>query len=223
MKPIVVLIVDDQHLIREGISSLLKFQDEISVAGVATDGKDAIDKYRLYKPDVILMDIRMPVMDGITAAEKILGEGNSCKILMLTTFDDEEYILKSLNAGASGYLMKDTPIDDLTRAIIQTFNGTFQIAPEVMKKMLTKVNSSSPEDLENKKELDFIYNDFSHREREVLKHLARGLTNREIAKVLFLSEGTIKNYVSSLLTGLNLKDRTKAALTAIRAGWDKDL
>lgn len=223
MNPIKVLIVDDQQLIREGISSLLKIQENIAVVGVATDGRDALDKYKLYKPDVILMDIRMPVMDGITAAEKILGEGNPCKILMLTTFDDEEYILKSLNAGVSGYLMKDTPIEDLTRAIIQTFNGTFQIAPEVMKKMLNKVNSSSPEKLEDKDELDIIYKNFSEREKEVLRHLARGLSNREIAKVLFLSEGTVKNYVSSILTGLNLKDRTKAALTAIKAGWDKEL
>lgn len=222
MNPIKVLIVDDQHLIREGISSLLKFQNDISVAGVASNGKEAIEKCRLYQPDVILMDIRMPVMDGIRAAEKIIGEGNPCKILMLTTFDDEEYIFKSLNAGASGYLMKDTPIDDLSRAIVQTYNGTFQLAPEVMKKMLAKYNSQSSGDLQEKYELDLIFNDFSDREKEVLKHLARGSTNKEIANLLFLSEGTVKNYVSSILTGLNLKDRTKAALTAIKVGWDKD-
>lgn len=222
MIPIKVLIADDQQLIRDGIGSLLKIQEEVIVSGVASDGRDAIEKFRQYKPDVILMDIRMPVMDGITAAEKILGEGTPCRILMLTTFDDEEYILKSLKAGASGYLMKDTPIEDLTRAIIQTYNGTFQLAPGVMKKMLDKFNSQSPEDLQEQNELDLIYNAFSDREKEVLKHLGRGLTNKEIANILFLSEGTIKNYVSSILNGLSLKDRTKAALTAIKAGWDKD-
>jgi DNA-binding NarL/FixJ family response regulator len=222
MNPVKVLIVDDQHLIREGLSSLLKFHKEVSVAAVASDGKDAIEKYKKYKPDVILMDIRMPVMDGITAAEKILAEGDYCKILMLTTFDDEEYILKSLKAGAVGYLMKDIPIEDLTRAIIQTYNGTFQLAPGVMEKLLSNYKSQEPEDSSQQEALELIYRSFSEREKEVVKLLGRGLNNREIADILFLSEGTVKNYVSSILTGLNLKDRTKAALTAIKAGWDKD-
>lgn len=222
MIPVKVLIVDDQQLIREGISSLLKLQKEIEVLGTASNGEEAIEKYRTTKPDVILMDIRMPVMDGITATEKIHSESHLCKILMLTTFDDEEYILKSLRVGALGYLMKDIPIEDLTRAIIQTYNGTFQLAPEVMKRLLGNINNSSFNDEAGEYDYKMIYNELSTREKEVLKLLARGMTNKEIAANILLSEGTVKNYVSSILTALDLKDRTKAALIAVKAGWDRE-
>lgn len=219
MTRVKVLIVDDQQLVRDGISSLLHLQEEIEVVGTATHGQEAIDKTAILHPQVILMDIRMPIMDGITATEKILQSGEACKILMLTTFDDEEYIIKSLKAGALGYLMKDIPIGELSRAVLQAHKGTYQLAPGVMTTLLEKINSTKENP--NHSEFTQIYMDFSLREREVIVKLSQGMNNREIASALFLSEGTVKNYVSVILSALDLRDRTKAALIAIQEGWDK--
>ncbi len=222
MKPVKVLIVDDQQLIREGISSLLILQKGIDVVGTATNGAEAVELYKTIKPDVILMDIRMPIMDGIRATEKILTSSPSCNILMLTTFDDEEYIIKSLKAGAKGYMMKDIPIEDLTRAIIQVDNGTFQLAPTVMEKLLEKLDAENEEKEPIDSEIEKCLINLTEREKDVLKLIAQGLTNREIAARLFLSEGTVKNYVSAILNSMNLRDRTQAALIAIKARWDKE-
>ncbi len=235
MTPIRVLIVDDQHLVRDGIASLLKLQEGIDVVGTAENGRVSIALEREHAPDVVLMDIRMPVMDGITAVEELRRTGSTTRILMLTTFDDEEYVVKSLRAGANGYLMKDLPPDDLARAITQVHTGTYQIAPGVMDSLLNRMGDTDIQsvpggrdgiatgsvDVAMTPEIERMWNGLSDRERDVLRLLGRGATNSEIAKEVHLSPGTVKNYVSEILTALDLRDRTQAALLAVKYGWDR--
>jgi len=226
MDRIRVLVVDDQQLVREGIASLLALQPEIEVVGTAANGRDGLEAERELAPDVILMDIRMPMMDGITAVERLRARDSRARILMLTTFDDEEYVIKSLRAGAAGYLMKDLPTEDLSRAILQVWNGTYQLAPGVMGTLLQNLSESQRDEpgiapRNTDPETQRIWDQFSVREREILRLLGQGATNREIADRIHLSEGTVKNYVSDILTSLDLRDRTQAALLAVRNGWDR--
>lgn len=231
MTPIRVLIVDDQHLVRDGIASLLTLQEGIEVVGTAENGRIALVMEKEHAPDVVLMDIRMPVMDGITAVEEIRRVGSTTRILMLTTFDDDEYIFKSLRAGANGYLMKDLPTEDLARAIVQVHTGTYQLAPGVMASLLSRIREDDIADggidgdrgapIAMDPDIQRMWNGLSDRERDVLRLLGRGATNSEIAKEVHLSPGTVKNYVSEILTALNLRDRTQAALLAVRYGWDR--
>ena len=213
-----VLVVDDQRLIREGIASLLSLQEGISVSGTAENGKDAVGISMELQPDVVLMDIRMPVMDGIAAAEEILKKGYCSKIIMLTTFDDDEYILKSLKAGAVGYLLKDIPEKDLAQAVKLAYQGVYQLSPSAAGKLVGNINRENNDISESDSDNIEIIKTLSEREKDVLAEIADGLTNREIAEKLFLSEGTVKNYVSNILTALDLRDRTQAALTAYRLG-----
>jgi DNA-binding NarL/FixJ family response regulator len=233
MTPIRVLIVDDQHLVRDGIASLLALQQGIAVVGTAENGRVAVSVVKEQAPDVVLMDIRMPVMDGITAVEEIRRAGSTTRILMLTTFDDEEYVVKSLRAGANGYLMKDLPTEDLARAIAQVYAGTYQIAPGVIDSLLNRVGDGVGGDTSHEDttaqgsgapidpEVQRMWQGLSDRERDVLRLLGRGATNGEIAKEVHLSPGTVKNYVSEILTALELRDRTQAALLAVKYGWDR--
>ena len=217
-----LLIVDDQILIRDGIASLLSLQKNITVAGTASNGREAVDKAESLRPDVILMDIRMPVMDGIAATEKIIKAGYCSRIIMLTTFDDDEYIIKSLKAGAVGYLLKDIPDTQLAQSVKLAHQGIFQLADSAAGKLVGNINNSavkiSGSLSEEENELLEIINNMPERERDVLSEIATGLTNREIADKIFLSEGTVKNYVSNILTALDLRDRTQAALLAYRLG-----
>ena len=223
MKKIKVLVADDQLLVREGIVSVLKLREELEICAVAGDGRDAVHKTQESSPDVVLMDIRMPGMDGITAVQTLFKQGYSGKVIMLTTFDDEEYILKSLQAGALGYLMKDLPPDDLTRAIVQAYNGTFQVAPTVMNRLMDKVGrSGKAAEEDGHSVMRELAGNLSGREKEILSLLAAGASNKEIADELNLSEGTIKNYVSGILNALGLRDRTQAALMAVKLGLNRD-
>jgi DNA-binding NarL/FixJ family response regulator len=223
MDRIKVLVADDQLLVREGIVSLLKLRKEIEVCAVAEDGRDAVHKTLECSPDVVLMDIRMPVMDGISAVQTLFKQGYPGKVIMLTTFDDEEYILKSLQAGALGYLMKDLPPEDLVRAIQQAYNGTFQVAPAVMSRLMDRVGRSGTAAREDENSVvRELAGNLSSREKEILSLIAGGASNREIADELGLSEGTVKNYVSGILNALGLRDRTQAALTAIKLGLNRD-
>ena len=216
--PVHVLVVDDQQLIRDGIASLLSIQEGIEVVGTAADGQEAIEQALKLSPDVILMDIRMPVMDGIAATEQIRRQLPDCQVLMLTTFDDDEYIVKALLAGASGYLLKDIPAQDLAQAIQLIHKGIYQLEPSIAGKLVgalssthdfpdksTKVSSSLTTE---------ICPDLTERELEVLRLIATGATNREIAEELVISEGTVKNHVSNILNCLGLRDRTQAAIYA---------
>jgi DNA-binding NarL/FixJ family response regulator len=211
-----VTIVDDQPLVRDGIASLLSLQKELEVSCTFSNGREAIEGLMKNPTDVVLMDIRMPGMDGITVTEKLITGGFTGRILMLTTFDDEEYIVKALRAGAVGYLLKDIPIEDLTRAVIQAHQGIWQLSGGIMAclvgKLTTMQEKSELLEPETRRQIESM----NERERDILRLIGEGLTNREIGIQLNLSEGTIKNYVSEILLTLGLRDRMQAAIIAWR-------
>lgn len=218
-----VLVVDDQQLMRDGISSLLSIQEGIEVVGTATNGQEAIEQALALTPDVILMDVRMPVMNGISATEQIRRQLPTCQVLMLTTFDDEEDIVKALIAGANGYLLKDIPAQDLAQAVRLAHRGIYQIEPSIASKLvgvLVKQAGSgpaapaAPAKKEDSAQAVAAQFDLTEREMEVLQLIATGATNREIAEELVVSEGTVKNHVSNILSRLGLRDRTQAAIFA---------
>ncbi|MDC7227571.1 MAG: response regulator transcription factor [Spirochaetales bacterium] len=222
MAAIKVLIVDDQTLIRDGLSSLLSIRPEIDVVGTAGNGRDAVIESAELEPDVILMDIRMPVMDGITALKKIKDRNPGVRVIMLTTFDDEEYVVKSLKAGAEGYLLKDIPTDDLVRALQQVYRGTFQAAGAVISRLAAIINEGAPGGEAGVPELEELrgcYNELSDREKAIFQDLGSGMTNREIAYHLNLTEGTVKNYMTNILAGFDMRDRTQLALLAYKLGY----
>ena len=213
-----VLLVDDQALVRAGFRMILDAETEIQVVGEATDGRDAIDQARALRPDVVLMDIRMPELDGLEATRRILaavdGDGGP-KILMLTTFDLDEYVYEALRAGASGFLLKDTPPEQLVAAIHVIAEGDALLSPAVTKRVIGEfVRGGGP-----KPEAQFPrLEDLTAREQEVLKLIARGLSNAEIAKELFVSETTVKTHVARILMKLGLRDRVQAVVLAYEAG-----
>lgn len=206
-----VLLADDQRLIRDGIASLLTIQSGLEIVGTAVNGEDALQLALELKPDVILMDIRMPEMDGIEATTQLLQRLPDCRVLMLTTFDDEEYIVKALRAGAVGYLLKDLPPADLAQAVRLAHAGIFQLDPSVAGKLVGAIDTASTPKNSSSTTDTF---DLSLREREVLKLLASGATNQEIADELIISLGTVKNHVSNILGRLGLRDRVQAAIFA---------
>ena len=211
-----ILIVDDQALVREGIASLLAIQPGLEVTGTAENGQGAIQFVRDNSVDVILMDIRMPVLDGISAVQMILKDHPDQIIIMLTTLEDDEYIVKSLKSGAKGYLLKDMDAKDLGNAVRSASRGVFQLAPSVAGRLI---------DIRGAKE-QFIQHDenaknlaeLTPREMDVLKLIATGATNKEIARQLYLSEGTVKNIVSNIFSCLGTRDRVQTAIIAIRNG-----
>ncbi|MBL7260695.1 response regulator [Paractinoplanes lichenicola] len=209
MTTVRVLVVDDQALIREGIASLLGLEDGIVVVGTAADGRAAVELAAETTPDVVLMDVRMPVLDGVRAAEILRERLPSCRVLMLTTFDDEEYVLSALRAGALGYLLKNLPARELAQAVRLAHAGVGQHDASVLRRLASALDRPSP---------TAARPDLTDRELEVLSRIARGATNREIAAQLFVSEGTVKNHVSHILSRLGLRDRTQAALYARENG-----
>jgi DNA-binding NarL/FixJ family response regulator len=210
-----VLVVDDQQLMRDGLASLLSIQEGIEVVGTAANGQEAAERAEALSPDVVLMDIRMPVLDGIAATAQVRRR-LSCQVLMLTTFDDEEYIVKALMAGACGYLLKDIPAQDLAQAIRLAHRGIYQLDPSIAGKLVgTLAGTARPgEKTPPPSTADGDLSVLTEREIEVLQLIAIGATNREIAQELVISEGTVKNHVSNILTGLGLRDRTQAAIYA---------
>lgn len=221
MKPIKVLIVDDQTLIRDGLSSLLSFRTEVEVVGTAENGLSAVTGSLELKPDIILMDIRMPVMDGITALKKIKEKQTTIRVIMLTTFDDQDYIVKSLKAGAEGYLLKDTPIENLVRALQQVNSGTFQATEAIVTRLATILEAKQPTKIDTSAQ-DIIkecYEKLSEREKKIFEYLGHGMTNKEIAKKMDLTEGTVKNYMTNILASFDKRDRTQLALLAYKLGY----
>ena len=201
-----VLVVDDQQLIRESIAALLDIQPGVRVVGMAADGRDAVDRALALEPDVVLMDVRMPVLDGVSATLELGARLPACKVVMLTTFDDEEYVVQALRAGASGYLLKDRPAAELAAAVRLASSGVVQFDPAAAARLanaLAPSTAAPPPDVP-----------LTAREVEVLRLVAAGLNNREIAGRLYLSEGTVKNHVSRILDRLGLRDRTQAAIYA---------
>ena len=211
-----VMVVDDQALVREGIASLLAIQPGIKVVGTAQDGAQALEIFSEIEPDVILMDIRMPVMDGIEAAGKILSKQPEMILLMLTTLEDDEYIVKSLKAGAVGYLLKDMLASDLAQAIRMAYRGVFQLSPSIAGNLIRLTDARQKPARED--EYTDRIAELTPRELDVLKLIATGATNREIAQTLFLSEGTVKNIVSRIFSCLGVNDRVQAAVIAIHQG-----
>ena len=211
-----IFIVDDQSLVREGIASLLAIQPGINILGTAENGQEAVQFVQQTQPDVILMDIRMPVMDGITAAETILKANPSQIILMLTTLEDDEYVVKSLKTGARGYLLKDMLAADLAQAIRSAHRGVFQMAPSVAGRLVNLSNEKEKK-LQKDENAERIA-ELTPREIDVLKLIATGATNKEIAQKLYLSEGTVKNIVSNIFSCLGTHDRVQSAIIAIHNG-----
>jgi len=213
-KTIRLLICDDQAIVCEGLRAILAPVTQIEVVGIANNGIDAIDLTRAKQPDVILMDLKMPKMNGVQATKAICEQFPNVRILVLTTFDADEWVIDAIRSGAAGYLLKDTPQEELVSAIIGTAHGLSHIDPHIAGKILDRVSrhpASVTPDLA-------LISQLSDREREVLRLLATGLSNTEISQTLFLTEGTVKNYVSALFSKLGVTDRTQAAILAIRAG-----
>lgn len=202
-----VLLVDDQHLIRQGLKALLELEADLQVIGEADNGQTAVQQVEALQPDVVIMDIRMPIQDGVAATREICQRFTGTKVLVLTTFDDDEYVAQALRYGAMGYLLKDTPSEELAAAIRLVQKGYTQLGPGLVEKVMAKVPAPSPSQAPSLAEL-------TPREQEVLQLIATGASNREIAQMLYLSEGTVKNYVTSILNRLNLRDRTQAAIFA---------
>jgi DNA-binding NarL/FixJ family response regulator len=196
-----VLVVDDQRLIREGIASLLDLQDGISVVGMAANGKEAIERTLELRPDLVLMDVRMPELDGVAAVAVLRRAAPGCRVVMLTTFDDEEYVVQALRAGAAGYLLKDLPAAELADAVRLAHSGVTPLDDAAARRLASALATAEPAP-------DVL----TARETEVLRLIAAGATNREIAARLYLSEGTVKNHISRILSRLGLRDRTQAAI-----------
>ncbi|MEV8531457.1 response regulator transcription factor [Streptomyces sp. NPDC051211] len=206
--PVRVLVVDDQRLIREGIASLLGIQPGIEVVGTAADGREAVDLAVALAPDVILMDVRMPGMDGMEAVAAVRRRAPACRVVMLTTFDDEQYVVQALRSGASGYLLKDLPPAELADAVRLSHAGVTQLDPAAAARLVAALDRPAGTTG------GAAGGALTSREAEVLRLVARGATNREIAARLFLSEGTVKNHISRILGRLGLRDRTQAAIYA---------
>jgi DNA-binding NarL/FixJ family response regulator len=210
-----VLIVDDQQLVRDGISALLDLQEGISIVGSAGDGEEALEFINSQEVDIVLMDIRMPVMNGIEATQKIKEKHPSIRVIMLTTFDDEEYIIQSLQAGACGYLLKDIPTQDLAQAVKLAHSGIFQLSSTALGKLVDEDLIRLPQS-DNKD--NRILSQLTEREIQILNLIATGASNNEIAEKLFISEGTVKNHVSRILAALQVRDRVQAAILALQNG-----
>ena len=198
-----VLVVDDDKLVAISLKTILEADENTEVVGIGYDGAEAVELYRETKPDVLLMDIRMQGMSGLEAAERILAEDAEAKILFLTTFSDDEYILKALNLGVRGYMLKQD-FEGIVPALKAVCGGQSVFGGEVVGKL--------PVLLQSKEEFDYAGYDISEKEKSIMEAVADGLSNREIAEKLFLSEGTVRNYISSILDKLALRDRTQLAV-----------
>lgn len=210
-----LLIVDDQALFREGLRTLLSVQPDFKVVGEAANGEEAVRMSVLLKPNVILMDLRMPVMDGVTATQRLREVLPKCKVIVLTTFDDDELVFDGLRAGAVGYLLKDVSSDKLFEAIRAADRGEYFLLPSITAKVMaefSRLSRLAPTVVGNLEE------PLSSRELEILRLVATGASNRDIAEHLFIAEGTVKNHLTNILGKLNAKDRMQAVLRAKEYG-----
>jgi DNA-binding NarL/FixJ family response regulator len=209
-----VLVVDDQELVRAGFIMILKSQDDIDVVGEEHNGSDAVEAVRRLRPDVVLMDIRMPIMDGLEATEILKSEGETdVRVLILTTFDADEYVYRALQAGASGFVLKDIPPRELIAAVRVVARGEALLAPSITQRLIARF-AERPCPPEASPELARL----TDREAEVLRLIAKGLSNSEIARQLFLSPTTIKSHVAGVLAKLGLRDRVQAVVFAYENG-----
>jgi DNA-binding NarL/FixJ family response regulator len=209
-----VAIADDQAMVRAGFAALLRAQPGIEVVGEAVDGEEAVRLVDEASPDVILMDVRMPVLDGIEATRRIAGGMSRVRVIMLTTFDIDEYVFAAIRAGASGFLLKDAVPADLVNAVRVVARGDALLAPSVTRRMIERFADGPPMRRQDPPSLSGL----TEREREVLVQLARGLTNQEIARELFIAEQTVKSHVSRVLGKLGVRDRAQAVVAAYESG-----
>jgi len=211
-----VMIVDDQPLVREGLGSLLALRPEIEVVGTAEDGEQALEQALRLHPDLVLMDIRMPGVNGVEGTKRLRARLPDVKVLMLTTFSDSEYIFEALEEGASGYLLKDMPTDTIVQAIMTVHHGGVVLPKDFTVQVLSELRKKNK--LEPATDKPAVLAGLTARELEILRALGQGLNNKEIAEGLFITEGTVKNHVSNVIQKLDVRDRTQAAIFAVRYG-----
>jgi two-component system, NarL family, response regulator LiaR len=207
-----IIICDDQDIVRDGLELLLKLEKDISIAGIAKDGAEAVEMTQREKPDLVLMDLKMPIMNGVEATRNIKAICPQVKILVLTTYGTDDWVIDALKAGAAGYLLKDTPREGVLSAIRGTVEGKTFLDPSIAGKLVSGLKGA------DKKPSALITGKLSERENEVLTLLAKGLSNENIATQLFLSEGTVRNHIASIIAKLGVADRTQAALMALQHG-----
>jgi len=207
-----VMICDDEAIVRDGLEMLLKLEPDIEIVGVASNGTQAVETTEQENPDLVLMDLKMPCMNGVEATREIRTKCPEVKVLVLTTYDDDEWVLDAIRAGASGYLLKDTPREGLINAIRGTMAGKTYVDPSVASKILERFPG------QQKQSRMLITGRLTKREKEILRLLALGSNNEEISKQLYLSVGTVRNHISTILHKMGVSDRTQAAILAIKAG-----
>lgn len=218
MKQIKVLIVDDQQLIREGLLMILSVYEQIEIVGTASNGREALNQIDSYHPDVVLLDIRMPVMDGVKTTKEIKASYPEIKVIILTTFDEDEYIFQALNYGANGYLLKDVKSEEIVRAIEVVFQGNTFLESKVTTRVVQAFNSLTKQ--QNFQGSDEWLKELTTREYEIAILVAEGKNNKEISQLLFITEGTVKNHLTKILSKLAVRDRTQLAILIKRKSYD---
>ncbi len=212
-----ILICDDQDVVRKGLNIILSHSDGIEVVGTAVDGQDAVQQASQLKPDVVLMDLKMPNLNGIHATRRIVTALPDTKVVVLTTYDGDEWVFDAIRAGASGYLLKDADGEEIVTAVREAHNGKVHLDPQIAGKIITEFNRLDKTPAARKTD-DPILETLTERELSILQLMAHGKSNQEIADALFLAAGTIKNNVSNILGKLHANDRTQAVLAALRRG-----
>ncbi len=214
-----ILVVDDQRLMREGLRTILNLEEDLEVVGLAENGRAALELVASLLPDLVLMDIRMPVMDGVEATRRIRENWPECRVLILTTFDDDEYIVDALQNGAIGYLLKDLPAERLIAAIREAAAGHPMMQAEIAARLIARLAQQPGDHSAFKKDQgvnhDSILADLTAREKEILSLIAQGKNNREIAGILYISEGTVKNHVSAVYEKTGISERSKLIMFAL--------
>lgn len=218
IKKISVLVADDHAVVRQGLRLFIEMQSDMQVIGEGCNGLEAIELSARLAPDVILLDLLMPEMDGVEATRRILVSNPHARILILTSFGEDDYVFPAIRAGAQGYLLKDIQPRDLVQAIRETYQGKAQLHPDVARRLMIAVAGKAPVQEPQPKATPQELQELTDREREVLELIARGLTNHQIAEKMVISEKTVKTHVSNLLDKLELEDRTRAAIWAIKHG-----
>ena len=213
-----VLLVDDHPLVRQGLRMFIDMQDDMQVLGEGANGLEALELAARLQPDVILLDLLMPHMDGVEATQKIMAHNPRARVLILTSFGEDDKVFPAIRAGAQGYLLKDIQPRELVQAVRETFQGKAQLHPDVARRLMAAVSGEAPVKPVQPASLPAELQGLTEREREVLDCIARGLTNRQIAEKMFISEKTVKTHVSNLLDKLGLEDRTRAAIWALKHG-----
>jgi NarL family two-component system response regulator LiaR len=217
-KKIQVLIVDDHAVVRQGLRMFIEMQTDMEVIGEACNGLEAVAMATKLNPDVVLLDLIMPLMDGVEATQKIISQVPGSRVLILTSFGDDDKIFPAIRAGAQGYLLKDIQPRDLVQAVRETYHGKPQLHPDIARRLMMAVAGETPAKIQKPPTVPEELQELTDREREVLEQIARGLTNREIAEKMVISEKTVKTHVSNLLDKLGLEDRTRAAIWALKHG-----